>query len=102
MGVFTRSMVTLCVSIYLIGIVSASSVIPSATTYVSNLIPDPSSELRPSFYLTKCPLAVQIVRAAITTAVWKDPRLGASLLRLHFHDCFVQVSLQFGLNFLNL
>lgn len=93
MGVFTRSMVTFCVLICLIGIVSASSVIPSATTYVSNLIPGPSSELRPSFYLLHgCPLAVQTIRTAITTAVLKDPRLGASLLRLHFHDCFVQVS----------
>jgi len=93
MGIFNRSMVTLCVSICLIGIVSASSVIPSATTYVSNLIPDPSSKLSPTFYLTSCPLAIQTVRAVITTAVLKDPRLGASLLRLHFHDCFVQVSL---------
>ncbi|KEH29223.1 class III peroxidase [Medicago truncatula] len=91
MGVFTRSMVTFCVLICLIGIVSASSVIPSATTYVSNLIPGPSSELRPSFYLLHgCPLAVQTIRTAITTAVLKDPRLGASLLRLHFQDCFVQ------------
>jgi len=88
MSVFTRSMVTFCVLICLIGIVSASSVIPSANTY------DPSNELSPFFYATRCPLAVQIVRAAITTAVWKDPRLGASLLRLHFHDCFVQVSLR--------
>ncbi|KAJ1416335.1 Secretory peroxidase [Sesbania bispinosa] len=26
----------------------------------------------------------------VTAAVLKEPRMGASLLRLHFHDCFVQ------------
>uniref|UniRef100_A0A453I5D8 Plant heme peroxidase family profile domain-containing protein n=1 Tax=Aegilops tauschii subsp. strangulata TaxID=200361 RepID=A0A453I5D8_AEGTS len=28
----------------------------------------------------------------VTAAVSKEPRMGASLLRLHFHDCFVQAS----------
>jgi len=29
------------------------------------------------------------MRIAITWAISKEPRIGASLLRLHFHDCFV-------------
>jgi len=94
MGVFPRSMVTFCVSICLIGIVSASSVIPSATTLVSSLIPTPYSELSSTFYGTRCPRALYIIRREIIAAVSKDRRLGASLLRLHFHDCFVQVSLR--------
>jgi peroxidase len=42
-------------------------------------------------YRTACPDADAIVRAAVEKAVAADPRMAASLLRLHFHDCFVNV-----------
>ncbi|CAJ2645957.1 unnamed protein product [Trifolium pratense] len=41
------------------------------------------------YYKEKCPLAEDIVRHNMAVAVLKDPLLAASLLRLHFHDCFV-------------
>ncbi|XP_061343948.1 peroxidase 20 [Gastrolobium bilobum] len=41
------------------------------------------------YYNDKCPMAEDIVRHNVEVAVFKDPRLAASLLRLHFHDCFV-------------
>ncbi|KAM7263690.1 hypothetical protein ACFE04_001373 [Oxalis oulophora] len=34
--------------------------------------------------------ALPTIRAAVKEAVRKERRMGASLLRLHFHDCFVQ------------
>jgi len=43
------------------------------------------------YYKEKCPLAEDLVRHNVEVAVLKDPRLAASLLRLHFHDCFVLV-----------
>jgi len=92
MAIVTHSRVIFCVMICLIGIVSASSLIPSATTVVSSLIPTPYSELSSTFYGRKCPPALSIIRREIIAAVSRDRRLGASLLRLHFHDCFVQVS----------
>ncbi|KAL5987632.1 hypothetical protein ACLOJK_035382 [Asimina triloba] len=40
-------------------------------------------------YQTSCPNVEAIVLAAVEEAVANDPRMPASLLRLHFHDCFV-------------
>lgn len=42
-----------------------------------------------TFYDQSCPMALLVVQAAVKQAVAKEKRIGASLLRLHFHDCFV-------------
>ncbi|KAF3787371.1 Peroxidase 70 [Nymphaea thermarum] len=47
------------------------------------------AQLTPTFYSTSCPLALTTIRTLVQTAVLLDPRMGASLVRLHFHDCFV-------------
>lgn len=49
--------------------------------------------LYPQFYDHSCPKAQEIVKHSVAKAVAEDPRMAASLLRLHFHDCFVKVLL---------
>src|SRR4051812_48945800 len=46
--------------------------------------------LRSSFYDNSCPNVRDIVRRVIQNARVLDARIPASLIRLHFHDCFVQ------------
>ncbi|XP_052196677.1 peroxidase 72-like [Diospyros lotus] len=45
--------------------------------------------LYPQFYDRSCPKAQQIVKSVVAKAVAREARMAASLLRLHFHDCFV-------------
>lgn len=47
--------------------------------------------LFPEFYQSSCPQVDDIVMSVLEKAIAKEPRMAASLLRLHFHDCFVQV-----------
>ena len=51
--------------------------------------------LSSAFYDESCPSAYDVVRRFIQDARVSDPRIPASLIRLHFHDCFVNVSTQF-------
>jgi peroxidase len=48
-------------------------------------------QLTDDFYDGCCPNAEDIVRARVSAAMKTEFRMGASLLRLHFHDCFVNV-----------
>ena len=49
------------------------------------------AQLSTTFYASSCPNLQSIVRRAMIQALSNDQRMGASLLRLFFHDCFVQV-----------
>ncbi|KAG4142068.1 hypothetical protein ERO13_D06G111800v2 [Gossypium hirsutum] len=63
-----------------------------ATLFFALLLPPgsfPATTLSPSFYDETCPTVFSIIRGIIEQALLSDPRIGASLLRLHFHDCFV-------------
>ncbi|GMH05053.1 hypothetical protein Nepgr_006893 [Nepenthes gracilis] len=46
-------------------------------------------KLSPDYYSSTCPQALSIVKKEVIAAIKKETRIGASLLRLHFHDCFV-------------
>ncbi|KAI3934355.1 hypothetical protein MKW92_018928 [Papaver armeniacum] len=48
-----------------------------------------NAQLNATFYANTCPNVSSIVRGVIQQTLQSDPRIGASLLRLHFHDCFV-------------
>ncbi|KAF8698869.1 hypothetical protein HU200_035130 [Digitaria exilis] len=62
-------------------LVLALALLASATVAGAQL----SSE---DYYDASCPAALLTIRSAVATAVLIDRRMGASLLRLHFHDCF--------------
>jgi len=47
--------------------------------------------LYPQFYERSCPHLQEIIKSVVARAVAREPRMAASLLRLHFHDCFVKV-----------
>ncbi|KAM0893209.1 hypothetical protein ACQ4PT_025263 [Festuca glaucescens] len=46
-------------------------------------------QLSPTFYDASCPALPSIVRRGMAQAVQKEARMGASILCLFFHDCFV-------------
>ncbi|KAL2545933.1 Peroxidase 5 [Forsythia ovata] len=48
------------------------------------------AQLSPSFYSNTCPNALTTIRTSIRQAVSRERRMAASIIRLHFHDCFVQ------------
>ncbi|GJN38591.1 hypothetical protein PR202_gb27648 [Eleusine coracana subsp. coracana] len=48
-----------------------------------------SVKLSTKFYAKSCPNVERIVRSVMAQAVAKEPRMGASIIRLFFHDCFV-------------
>ncbi|XP_061350503.1 peroxidase A2-like [Gastrolobium bilobum] len=48
------------------------------------------AQLDPSFYKDTCPKVHSLVREVLRNVSKSDPRILASLMRVHFHDCFVQ------------
>lgn len=59
--------------------------------FVINGIERSNQSLVLDYYKESCPLLEEIVRYIVKTKVIRQPRVAAQLLRLHFHDCFVQV-----------
>jgi peroxidase len=52
-----------------------------------------SAQLSSTFYDTSCPNALSTIKSTVKAAVAQEARIEASLLRLHFHDYFVQASI---------
>ncbi|KAF8656573.1 hypothetical protein HU200_060634 [Digitaria exilis] len=47
------------------------------------------AELTADYYSETCPHALTTIKVLVGAAILREPRMGASLVRLHFHDCFV-------------
>jgi len=60
----------------------------AAGTGTSSAAPQP---LCTSFYSHSCPGVYDAVWSVLQAAIAREQRMGASILRLFFHDCFVQV-----------
>ncbi|KAL6896877.1 hypothetical protein ACP4OV_007449 [Aristida adscensionis] len=67
---------------------ASSSCLGLLLALVAALASPAAAQLSSTFYATSCPNALSTIKSAVTAAVRSDPRIGASLLRLHFHDCF--------------
>ena len=48
-----------------------------------------------NFYAASCPTAELIVRNTVSSSSSSDPSIPGKLLRLVFHDCFVEVSVYY-------
>ncbi|XP_020575789.1 peroxidase 47 [Phalaenopsis equestris] len=54
------------------------------------LISSATNGLSIDHYMFSCPFAESMVKNAVFQALNNDPTLAAALLRMHFHDCFIQ------------
>jgi len=53
------------------------------------------AELTADYYSETCPPALTTIKLLVGAAILREPRMGAALVRLHFHDCFVNVSTEY-------
>ncbi|MCL7042491.1 hypothetical protein MKW94_020653 [Papaver nudicaule] len=58
--------------------------------FIIGITANANPSLTLDYYLSSCPNAADIVRKEMECIVQSEPRMAASILRLHFHDCFVQ------------
>ncbi|KAF3331203.1 peroxidase 17-like protein [Carex littledalei] len=65
------------------------SLLISLLCHVSILSPLYARELQIGYYTETCPDAESIVREVMWRAMIREPRSVASVMRLQFHDCFV-------------
>ncbi|XP_042480458.1 cationic peroxidase 1-like [Macadamia integrifolia] len=68
---------------------SSSSFGTTLSVFLLVLVGMASAQLSSTYYNTSCPNALSTIKSAVDSAVDSESRMGASLLRLQFHDCFV-------------
>ena len=69
----------------------ASAATASCIALLLVLVGTSSAQLSTSFYSTSCPGLYGAVKSVVQPAIAREKRMGASIVRLFFHDCFVQV-----------
>lgn len=60
----------------------------AALSYTSTV----KAQLVADFYKTSCPNAENVITSAVNSAFIKKQASAPGVLRMHFHDCFVNVS----------
>lgn len=49
-----------------------------------------ANALSMDYYIMTCPMVDEIIRETVSRALERDPTLAGPLLRMHFHDCWIQ------------
>ncbi|XP_010257484.1 PREDICTED: peroxidase 15-like [Nelumbo nucifera] len=68
---------------------SQFSMAAMAALFLALMFAGTDAQLSATFYSSTCPNVSTIVRNVIQQELRSDVRIAASLIRLHFHDCFV-------------
>ncbi|CAK9160600.1 unnamed protein product [Ilex paraguariensis] len=68
---------------------SSSAKVIVTLAFLVLFIGSSSAQLSTNFYSQSCPRLFPTVKSAVQSAISKEARIGASILRLFFHDCFV-------------
>lgn len=85
--------------LFLFYLVSMASIVSSFSKFCLTLFllvlfhGSTNAKLSTNFYSKSCPNLLPTVKSIVHSAIMKEARMGASLLRLFFHDCFVNVIL---------
>ncbi|XP_050371439.1 lignin-forming anionic peroxidase-like [Argentina anserina] len=65
------------------------SYLAAAIVLFTAVLGNSNAQLSSTFYDTTCPNISSVVRNVVEEAQQNDIRIGAKLIRVHFHDCFV-------------
>ncbi|CAN1278391.1 Peroxidase 10 [Linum perenne] len=76
---------------FTVALVLTLSTLHQVAPFPAAAVPSYSGPLDYSYYDQSCPRLSMIVRYGVWSAVNNESRIAASLLRLHFHDCFVNL-----------
>lgn len=69
--------------VFLLALMAMQAIIPGSS----------SASLKLGYYKYKCKGAEKIIRQTMANFIRYNPTVAPSIIRMHFHDCFVRVSI---------